>query len=242
MRYVKFTDRARDWLREHRTLFTQVAAVAGIAAIVGAIMIPGIAVTKGRHAAAVSSINQRISQAVSGLAGLTEDVDDLYGMAEAIGENRDSIDDLQLRAGEAEWRLAELEDGTNSPAPYSLKVWLTGTFGSYVLHAKSSEAGNFSASVWLYYDEPVALNATTYSEAMGEFYAGLDTTAATFKPYVPALSYNGTTWGVTAITFNIGTFTLEAEAEKAVAVVFGGLSDDYTPGWAYADAWPALKD
>ena len=224
-----------------------------ICVIVGAIMIPDIAVTHGKHAIAMERVDQGFSAVGSEVADLAGDLNavasDVAGVETELGtvtvtitEHGNNISALDSRVDATQTKLTHVEEELAAVMATPPEGWLTGTFGTYTLHARSSEAGTFTASVYLCYSPMVGLNGTTYSEAVADFYAGLNTTATAFKPYVPTLSYNGTAWGVTSISFNIGTFALEAKAETTVQAMHGGLPEAYKPDWAYAAVWPVLKE
>jgi hypothetical protein len=255
--YGTFKDKAREWIRTNQTTLIYIGAAIAIAVIVNAIMTPSLAVTHGEHDAAMTRVDQGFSHmgaeladtartltsvsrdleaAEDAVANLTETVG---GYDEAIGAMGTRVGSTESSIERVEGNLAEVEEAVNklnSPP----EAWLTGVAGNYTLHAKSSKAGDFTANVVLCYSPPVAINATSHGEAMDAFYGGL-TAGATLKPYVPTVSYNGTDWGVSSVSFNVGTFALDAGVVKPIAVVYGGLPTGYVPEWAYAEVYQALK-
>lgn len=253
MQSIPFKDRAQEWLRMNRTLLIQMGVVVCICIIVGAIMIPDIATTKGEHATAMDRMDQGFSAIGSEVADLAGDVNavasDLAGVETELGtvsvtitEHGTNINTLDSRVGATQTKLTKVEADLAAVQASPPEGWLTGSFGTYTVHAKASKAGTFTASVYLCYSPMVGLSGATYGEAADEFYAALNTSATSFKAYVPTLSYNGTAWGVTGVAFNIGTFTLEAKAEETISAVHGGLPEAYKPDWAYTDVWVVLKD
>ena len=130
----------------------------------------------------------------------------------------------------------ELANAINSPP----ESYLTGTAGNYTLHAKSSESGNFTATVHLVYSPPIAVGNTTSSNATAEFYSTMDWPKAN-RSYVPTLAYDGTDWLVVEVCFNIGTFEMSAATDRQVMVEFGGLDSAYEPDYAYVEVYPVLK-
>ena len=253
MQSIPFKERAQEWLRMNRTLLIQMGVVVCIAIIVAAIMIPDIATTKGEHALAMERVDQGFSAVGSEVADLAGDVNavasDLAGVeaglttvtatVDAHGTNISALDN---KVDAAQAKLTKVEADLAAVQASPPEGWLTGSFGTYTVHAKASKAGTFTATVYLCYSPMVGLSGATYSEAAADFYAALNTSAPSFKAYVPTLSYNGTAWGITSVAFNVGTFTLEAKAEKTISAVHGGLPDAYKPDWAYAVVWPALKE
>ena len=248
--YGTFKDKAKEWIKTNQTTLIYIGAAIAIAVIVSAIMVPKLAVTHSKHQAAMTRVDQGFSHVGAELAdtartltSVSRDLeateDTVANLTETVGGYDEAIGALGTNIERVEGNLAEVEEAVNklnSPP----EAWLTGVAGNYTLHAKSSKAGTFTANVVLCYETPVAINATSYGEAMDVFYGGL-TAGATLKPYVPAVSYNGTAWGVSGISFNIGTFTLDAGVVKPIAVVYGGLPAGYVPEWAYAEVYQALK-
>lgn len=130
----------------------------------------------------------------------------------------------------------DLEDAMNSPP----EAYLTGTFGNYILHAKSNVAGDFTANVHLVFSPPLGVgNATTYSQAVANFYASLIWMAPNIKAYVPVPTYNGIDWGISEVWWSVDTFELAANTETNFNIIFGGLAA--MPSFAYVVIYPALK-
>lgn len=346
MPYGMFKDRAREWLTTNKLLLIQLGAAVAIAVIVGAIMIPSIAVTKRGQVATVNRLEQGISHVGSEVADLAQKHGDLEDDVEAIDTelgsitgtaseqanqltavktrvtilegtngqialNTEGITELETHlaaisanittmgediaalnatltsmGAEIETLNATATDNSTAIAVLEAQVavleqeceditagivainaaldtigeditaleaavaditsppqaYLSGSFGDYTLHAEACQAGEYAAVIHLCYGSPVELAGGNYTAAIADFYASIDWGDPDVRDYVPALSYDGAGWGVTGISFNIGTFTLEARTEKAVAVEFGGLDSDYEPDWAYAEIWPALKE
>jgi len=248
MRYSKFTDRAKEWLTTHKVLLLQIVAVAGIVAVVAAVIIPSIASRGKSYDEALERVEQSMSNMSAQLAGLSNTVTRVSANLEnAITDFTDVMRDTQGEvqgiggaASQFITMLEQLQDDLARISDGPPTAWLTGTFGDYTLHTRSNEGGNFTANIYLRYDAPVALNATSYSEAMDEFYADVDWDDEDVRAYVPILIHNGTAWFVTAIHFNVGTFVLEAGVVREVAVVYGGL-EGYEPDWAYVEIYPVLK-
>jgi len=248
--YGTFKDKAKEWIKANQTTLIYIGAAIAIAVIVSAIMVPRLAVTHSKHNAAMTRVDQGFSHVGAELAdtartltSVSRDLeateDTVANLTETVGGYDEAIGAMGTNIERVEGNLAEVEEAVNklnSPP----EAWLTGVAGNYTLHAKSSKAGDYTANVVLCYSPPVAINATSYSEAMDAFYGGL-TAGATLKPYVPAVSYNGTDWGVSSISFNVGKFVLVAGTETPIAVVYGGLPTGYVPTWAYVEVYQALK-
>ena len=241
-----------DRIREHKTTIIQVIVVVAISVIVCALWTSEQAVSKGEFDAAVVALegeDARASASINTLGtSLTDRMDDVEAAAETatttVGtisvtttENCDDIDVLQAWAEGADGRIATVEAENSPPEGYLT----ANSTGNYTLHAECSEAGNFTANVHLMYAAPIYVgNTTTYDEAIGAFYAGINWTLAN-RDYIPVVTSNGTDWGVAQVWFNIGTFALAANNVTAVPILFGGLNSTYAPDFAYVEVWPVLK-
>ena len=251
-RHASIIAKIVDSIKEHKAIIIQVAVVVAIAVIVSAIMIPSLAPSKDVYNADITALQTEMVQAGASIntwgTGLTDRIADVeentntnMGQLEILGirttDNNNAIGTLETWANGADDRIAAVEAQNSPPEGY-----LTGTFSSYTLHAKCRESGNFTANVYLVYSPPVSAgNATTQDEALQSFYGGIDWAATTVRNYVCTLTYNSTTWHISQVWFNIGTFTMAANNETAVAVNFGGLSSAYEPDFAYVEVWPVLK-
>ena len=248
----------KDRIAEHKGSIIKVVAVIGIAAIISAVMVMQLAVGKDAYTKAMERLEGGITVTGAKVADIENDVDGILAQGplatradvanvtsrtEAITQD---VGALQTSLGLAQTKILGLEAQlalvTGSPP----EGYLTGTFanstGNYTLHAKCSEAGNFTANINLVYAAPVYVgNATNYDEAIGAFYAGINWTAANTTVYVPTLAYNSTAWGVSKVQFNIDAFALVANNETAIPVLFGGLNATYEPDFVYVDIWPILK-
>lgn len=245
MRYGNFKDRAKEWLTTHKRLLLRTAAAAGAVALVVVLILNAsptqsyddvlrrversMADMSGQIAGLTTTVNRVSGNLEDAIDDFTEVVRSAGGEVEGLG---DATGQLIIMLGQMQDKLELLADGPP-------RAWLTGTFGSHTLHAKSNQAGNFTGIIYLGYDSPVALNATSHGAAMDEFAAGLDEPT---HAYVPTLSFNGTAWHVTSVHFNVGTFTLEAKTEKAIEVVAGGIHEDFAPDWAYVEIWPVWRE
>ena len=256
MRYVKWTDRVKETLNTHKaTVIAVVIAIAVAAAISGG-MIHELAPSKSTHNADMTRLDGEMSAMTNHVVGLTNDVEDIVALGPLATEddlvtignqtvgNAFNISALQTRVGTAEDRIQEArEDIANLPSSPP-EGYLTGTFGNYTLHAKCSTAGNFTANINLVYSTPISVgNATTQDEVLDAFYSSINWAATSVPDYVCDLTCNenASTWGISQVWFNIGTFELVANTEKAVAIPFGGLNSTYEPGFAYVEVFPVLK-
>lgn len=251
MRYTKWTDRVKETLNTHKvTVIAVVAAIAVAAAISGG-MVHELAPSKNAHNADMTRLDGEMSAMTNHVVGLTDDVDgivalgplatedDLVTIGNQTAGNAFNISVLQTRIGTAEDRIQEArEDIANLPGSPP-EGYLTGTFGNYTLHAKCSTAGNYTANVHLVYSRAFGY-AGTYNETIANFYTGINWTQAT-PAYCTVVTFNGTAWGISQVWWNIGTFELVANAEKVVAITFGGLNSTYEPDFAYVEVFPVLK-
>jgi len=193
----------------------------------------------------VSTVESTASGNAADISELQNDTDTIEqqygGVANTVSLHTGSINSLKGRMDTAEGNITAICDelATVGSPP---EGYLTGTFGNYTLHAKASEAGNYTANVHLVFAPPIGVgNATTYSEAVANFTATVNWTMANVKAYVPIANYNGTTWGISQVWWNVGTFTLVANNETAVAIPFAGLNSTYMPNFAYVEVFPVLK-
>jgi len=238
-RYGTFKDKAIGWLKANKVLLIQIGAVIAIAVIVAAIMIPQMAVmpselkaVAARSEQAVSHVGSEIADLAKAITGVSGDLATTEGKVDELSDTVDGYDAAISGIGT---RIDDVEDAMGQIEASAPEAWLTGVAGNYTLHAKGAP-GAYTANVWLCYSPPIALNATSYSEAVDEFFDGLDSGV---KFYVPTLSQNATgMWVVTAIHFNVGTFTIEEGKVRTVDVLYGGLP---VPNWAYVEIYPALK-
>ena len=241
----------KEWLKEHKLYFIQAGCAIAIVVIVAAIMIPDMAVTHGRLEAAMNRVDQgiahigseiadqaRVVQSIS--ADLEAAEDEVDELADTVGSYYDTIVAAAAKADELASALDQLQGQIGAIDASAPEAWLTGVAGNFTLHVKVSDAGLYSATIYLCYAEPVVLGAGNHTAAVDEFYAIVDWGEAGFA-YIPTLSHDGHNWVVTAVSFNIGTVHLEV-AEETIVVVYGGLPEDYKPDWAYAAVWPAWKD
>jgi hypothetical protein len=244
----------KDRIAEHKGSIIRWVAIVGIAAIISAIMVMALAVDKGIYTKGMDRAEAGITAMGSKVADIQSDVDgilargplatsaELTAVGNKVLAQAANISEIKTRMDSAEMGITTLQQAMGSPP----EGYLTGTFGNstgnYTLHAKCSEAGNFTANINLVYSAPVSLgNTTTYDGAMQVFYGSVNWTAANTTVYVPTLAYNSTAWRVSKVQFSIGVFPLTANNETAIPVVFSGLNATYEPNFAYVEIYPALK-
>lgn len=245
-RFKDFLDKVIDTLDFDRRSGIHLGIAVGLAVLLAWAMIGGLTVDKGdyttemeRLEAGVTGLGSQLATFVAETNGTLNTVSDRVTtlQTDVDGTNGD-INSLETRIGTAEGDINTLED-TLTGAP---KAWLAGGAGSFTFHTLSGNDGSFTASIHLCYDEPVSLNATDYSEAVGMFYSSVTWTDEDTQAYVPDVAYNGTAWEVVSISFNIGTFALQAGVPDEMIVVYNGLPEAYKLSWAYADVWQVLKE
>jgi hypothetical protein len=235
-----------DRIREHKTLLIQVGVVIAIAVLVSAIMIMQLAATNGDIAAEATRVDTEFAGVTTHIntlgTSLNNRMDDVEAIAETAGagatENSNDIDALQTWADEADARIATAEAQNSPPEGY-----LTGNFSSnYTLHAICDTAGNYTANINLVYLTPVAVGNTTQEDALQAFYGSINWTGKV-PSYICTTTYSGntTTWGISKVSWNIGTFPMAANNETLVDIIPAGLNSTYTPDFAYAELWPVLK-
>lgn len=163
---------------------------------------------------------------------------DVATLAGTVGSHSGYLDllddDVEALAGNITAMQGELETIGSPPEAY-----LSGnlTSGNLTIHAEASEAGDYTADVHLVFTPTIGVgNATTYSEAVANWTATVNWAVADAKLYIPVASYNGTTWAISQVWWNVGAFELAADTD--IAVLFGGLAD--MPSFAYVEIYPAL--
>ena len=221
-----------------------------IAVIISAVIASQTGVSQSAYNAEQAQQAQSIATQGSEIASNDGDISDLHedfgtineqygGVANTVALHTGSINSTTARVGTLEGEVTDIQ--TELAAVCSPpEAYLTGTVGNYTIHAEASEAGNYTANAHLVFSPMIAVgNATTYSEAVANFTATINYTAANMKAYVPIAVYDGTAWGISQVWWNIGTFALTADTEKAIAVLFGGLAD--TPSFAYVEIYPARR-
>lgn len=246
----------RDRLNLNKEAWVKIAIAVVVAVIVSAIILHIQAPSK----AEVNNLEGRVSAMGTHVAGTDADVDSnadaidaiedqvgnlteeqFNGVANKVSLHDSSVNSLKGRMATAEGNItairAELATVGSPPEGY-----LTGSFGNYTLHAEASDAGNFTANINLVYSPPkIVGNGTTYDQAVSDFYSGIDYAAANGTKYACEVIYTGSAWGVSRVYWNIGTFELAANAEKAINIPFAGLNSTYKPSFAYAELYLALK-
>jgi hypothetical protein len=237
-----------DKIRQYKQTLIQIGIVMGIAAIISATMVLTLAASKGDLAQAVENTQTDYAVASAHYTEIRGDVDDIKdrlpdgngilltsGALDAVTNqtqvNSQDISALQVQQDLDHAGLLAL-NATVSALPNSLpEAYLTGTFGDYTLHAKCSEAGNYTANINLVYSPPVWIDGgnETIEEALVEL-------SPVLNWITPATAYNGTHWALTSVVFNIGVFELDANVEKAIPVAFGN-SSSIQPSYAYVEIW-----
>jgi len=249
-RYNSWTDRISDKMKLDKPAWMRIGLTVGLAVLISSMILLGVAVTKGPYNEDMAAVRGNVAGLGAKVNVLSANVTTIAGYINSIlalgplatkaqvdsaaskaTANAGSISTLQTRMSGAEARITAVE------ADNTLEVYLTGTSGNYTLHAKSSDAGNFTANVNLVYADPVSAgNATTYDEAIQAFYGSINWTASAVPDYACTLTYNSTAWGVSQVWFNIGTFSLAANNETTVGIAFGG------PDFSYVEVFPVLKN
>ena len=156
----------------------------------------------------------------------------IAGINSTVLEQLSSIDALALLLTGLR---AEFDNLICSPPD----AYLGGAFGDYTLYVKSSKAGEFTVNVRLVYSPPIwAGNTTNYTAAVEYFCGSINWTEAN-QVYIPTVAFNGTAWVICQVSFNAGTFTLEAGTEAIIPVGCSGLQHE--PAYAYVEVYPAHR-
>lgn len=248
---MNWRDRIRDKLQEiadrldlSREAWGKIAIAVGISLIIVVIILAIVMPSKGMVNDAIADFQGQvntISQQVQGAISQSQDALSQAQQAQSAIQN--ITDSLGIQAGELSLYHAQLTNAfgrlnavENSVANFHCSVpedYLTGLFPNYTLCVKSSEAGNFTANVHLAYPAPIYVgNTTSYDETVSAFYAGINFTQPTLA-YVPVITFNGTSWGISEVWFNISTF--EVIDEASIPITCLGLN--LTPSFAYVEVY-----
>jgi len=234
-------DRIKDKLNLNRESLTHIGIAVGIAVIISAIILLSVVPRK----ADISRIDMNIAAISGTLYGITElgplaTAAQIQGISNKIANQTGNITSLNSRINGNEERInavvADLEDIVCSPP----EGYLTGTFGDYSLHVRTSEACDFTANVHLVYSRAFGYNGT-YEDAMQYFYSGINWAKGT-PSYATVVTFNGTAWRIREIWFNIGTFSLAVHGEMTIDITHLGLNSTYEPDFAYVEVYPVLKN
>jgi len=240
-------------IKRHQGAIIHWAIVAGIAATISAVIMLGLGVEKKTyetdtaryeeslmlHGAGIADNDNRLD-AIEGLGTLATEAD-VTIVANQTSTNTANITAMSDRLTTTEGNITAIRDDLAYVSGSPPEGYLTGGFGNYTLHTKASEVGNYTADIILAYSTPIAVGNTTYDDAVQAFHGSVNMGAPSVRHYEPSLVHTDTQWAVRKVTFNIGTFALEATTEKSIAVVFGGLNSTYAPAFAYVYVSPVLE-
>lgn len=224
-------DRLIDWANQ-RGAWTHFLVAVGAALVITAIILAAAMPSKSAvnaNADCIGELQSTLGIVVDAL-GTKASKTGLQELTDALGIQAGDISLLGNRVRNTETRLNTVEGDLAELTCTPPEAHLTGTFGEYTLHIKSSEAGNFTADVHLIYSPPLWIDGgnTTVEEIL----AGFTTSSGWVTPTV---SYNGTVWAVTGVGFNIGTFELAADTETTIPVTCTGLNSTWEPTFAYVE-------
>jgi hypothetical protein len=238
-----FKDRLIDWVN-NKGAWTHILLAVGITLLVTTIILAAAMPSKGvvnANAGDIGGLKTTIGTVVDALSTKASQTE-LDGFSEnvtnALDDQARDVTGLRNRVNTAETKLNEARtDITNIQDSLADQVSLTGTFGNYTLHAKSNVAGNFTANVHLIYSAPIYVgNTTTHDETLSAFYSGISWTETT-PLYATVATFNGMAWGISEVWWNIGTFELVGNTEKALNIKCTGLNSTWKPSFAYVEVW-----
>ena len=248
MRHIKWTDRvkgtlssAKEALNFNRGSAIHIAIAVLVAVLITIPVIGKLAPTKSAYDEDMARIDAGMiaqSEGLNGILGLgpLTTQDDLEAVYDTVAAHTYNIAGLQTRMGNAENKIREAQDNIDTLSGSPPEGYLTGTVGNYMLHAKCSASGNFTANVHLVYSPPLWLDDgnSTVEEVLGGFSPAINWVT-------PTVACNGTMWAITEVAFNIGIFAMAANTETDVDIKFSGLNSTYAPGFAYVEVWPVLQ-
>ena len=236
-------DRLRDFLGMDRSAGVRMAMAIVIAVIIAAVIVTQVGVTQSAYNEEMAQMAQSIATQGSEITDNAVDIRDLNddigamntqygGLTDTVALHTDNLSSHDNRLGTLEGNVTTLEGMVNNlTVPNSPpEAYLTGnlTSGNLTIHAEASESGNYTANVHLVF----ASAAVNWTDTV-------TWNATNSRAYVPVTTYNGTDWLTTGTWWNVGTFELAADTEKAINVLFGGLAD--TVSFAYVEIYPVLQ-
>ena len=246
-------DKLIDWANR-KGAWTHILVGAGIALVILAIILAAAMPSKGvvnTNAASIAETQDTVGTIANALGTKASqaEFDALSGdVTDALGDQAADISEIDERTRIAEEKLTQaridittIQGQMTTAINSSLTATLAGTFGNYTLSVKSDEVGDFMATVHLVY-QPSAGNTTSYADVLDDFYTTVNWTVnATISSYVPVGTFDGTSWGITEIWWNVGTFELVADTEKTFEITCAGLNSMWEPSYAYVEVWPVLQ-
>jgi len=246
-------DKLIDWANQ-RGAWTRILMAVGITMLIVAIILGAAMPSKGvveTNKVDIGGLKNTMDDVVDGLATKAShnELEDLSEtVTNALGDQAADISDVDERTRIAEEKLtqartdiAAIQEDVAGLTYSPPEGYLTGAFGNYTLHAKSNDAGNFTARVHLVYS-PMVVSAANQTAAVDGFYGSVDWSVnATIPGYVPVVAFDGTTWGINEIWWNVGIFELAAKTEKAIDITCAGLNSTWEPSYVYVEVWPVIQ-
>ena len=246
-------DRLTDWANQ-RGAWTHILVAVGVTLLITTVILAAAMPSKGvvnANVVGIGKVQTTIGTIADGLAkkATRTEFDDLSEVVtDALDDRVGNITGLVSRMNTTEAKLDEartditaIQDSLAGLVCSPPEAYLTGTFGDYILHAKSSDAGYFTANVHLVYSAPIHTgNTTTHDEILSAFYSGIIWVETT-PSYAAVATFNGTAWGISEVWWNVGTFELAANDETVMDISCAWLNSAWEPNFAYVEVWPILK-
>lgn len=218
MRYWSLWDKIPEEFKPDPEGWAHIAIAALIAILVSCLIVLSLL-----PARAPATEIDRLDNADDTLAGQIDTLQSTMGTFTGdVANVNDALADYALDVVNLKWRVTATENAIDD-----LNGW---EFSDYELTIQGS--GNFTADICLVLDPMVAVNATTYNEAVAFFYSGVNFTTANHD-YIPVIVFDGTNWLITQAWFSTGI--IEVDAVKTVDITVIGLSG--TVNYAYANIY-----
>ena len=222
MRYGSFIDKIPEEFKPDMEGWAHIAMAALIAVLISSLIVLALLPAK----AAIEDIDRlgaqdaALQDSINAIndAGPYATMADIDNVNTSLSEYALDVINLKWRVTATENAIAELE-----PAAYAAQ------FSDYQLYIAGN--GSFTANIYLAIEPVLATNATSHSDAVAFFYAGVNFTTAS-QDYIPVATFNGSGWIITQAWFNIGKLDIINDA--TIDIIVDGL-DSYTIEYAYAE-------
>jgi hypothetical protein len=244
---MTFGDRLREWFSLNKSAVMCAAIAVVIAVLITTPVIGRLAPTRGDYNTDMAGLHTQLAAMNSSMTALAGNVANVLALgplatSSELATVSNKVTSHTLDISVLTGRVATIETNVAEIIASPPEGYLTGNFSTnYTLHARCSTAGNYTANVNLVYLTPVAMGNTTQEDALQTFYGSINWTGVA-PSYVCTTTYSGNTssWGISQVRWNIGTFEMAANNETLVDIIFGGLNSTYEPDFAYVEVYPVL--
>ena len=224
--YGSIKDRIPEEFKPDREGWAHIGMAALIAILISSLIVLALLPAK----ATITDID-RLDAAYAALDDGLAAINDAgpYATTEGLTNVNAALTDYALNVIDLTWRVTATENAIDEIAgsPYEWQL-----SSGYQLHIFGN--GNFTANMYLCIEPVVAVNATTYSDAVAFFYSGVNRATAS-QEYIPVVAFTGSTWVITQVWFNIGQF--DVPTERTLDITVAGLNTTYNIEYAYVGVY-----